>query len=83
MANGGNRRSDQAANLPLEISQSEAAKMLNVFDESQRAVIASTLANMRQGQRTDIEPSANLRKVKSKKDSTFSSGQLAYRKTRP
>ena len=33
------------------------------LNESQRAVIASTLANMRQGQRTDIEPSANLRKV--------------------
>lgn len=33
------------------------------LNESQRAVIAGKLANMRQGERTDIEPSANLRKV--------------------
>ncbi|WP_316165377.1 MULTISPECIES: MT-A70 family methyltransferase [unclassified Bradyrhizobium] len=33
------------------------------LDESQRAIIAGRLANMRQGQRTDLEPSANLQKV--------------------
>jgi hypothetical protein len=30
---------------------------------SQRAMVAAKLANMRQGERTDLEPSANLRKV--------------------
>jgi N6-adenosine-specific RNA methylase IME4/ParB-like chromosome segregation protein Spo0J len=33
------------------------------LDESQRSLIASRLANMRQGERTDLQPSANLRKV--------------------
>ena len=33
------------------------------LNESQRAVVASRLANMRQGERTDIEPSANLPNV--------------------
>lgn len=31
--------------------------------ESQRASAAARLANMRQGERTDLQPSANLRKV--------------------
>lgn len=33
------------------------------LNESQRAMVAAKLANMRQGERTDIEPSANLQKV--------------------
>ncbi len=33
------------------------------LDESQRAMIADKIANMAQGQRTDLQPSANLRKV--------------------
>jgi N6-adenosine-specific RNA methylase IME4 len=33
------------------------------LDESQRAIVAGRLANMRQGERTDVEPSANLQKV--------------------
>jgi len=33
------------------------------LDESQRAMIADKVATMRQGERTDLEPSANLRKV--------------------
>ncbi|HEY4982610.1 MAG TPA: MT-A70 family methyltransferase [Pseudolabrys sp.] len=33
------------------------------LNESQRAWVAAKLANMRQGERTDLEPSANLRKV--------------------
>lgn len=33
------------------------------LSESQRAMVAAKLANMSQGQRTDIEPSANLQKV--------------------
>jgi hypothetical protein len=33
------------------------------LDTSQRAMVATTLANMRQGERTDLEPSANLQKV--------------------
>jgi ParB-like chromosome segregation protein Spo0J len=33
------------------------------LNESQRALIATKIANMRQGERTDIEPSANLQKV--------------------
>lgn len=31
--------------------------------ESQRAMVAAKIANMRQGERTDIQPSANLQKV--------------------
>jgi hypothetical protein len=33
------------------------------LDESQRGMVAGRLANMRQGERTDLEPSANLQKV--------------------
>lgn len=33
------------------------------LDESQRSMAAAELANMRQGERTDVEPSANLQKV--------------------
>jgi ParB-like chromosome segregation protein Spo0J len=33
------------------------------LNETQRASVAAKLANMRQGERTDMEPSANLRKV--------------------
>ena len=33
------------------------------LDESQRAMIAARMANMRQGERTDLEPCANLRNV--------------------
>ena len=33
------------------------------LDESQRALVAARLADMRQGERTDLEPSANLPKV--------------------
>ena len=33
------------------------------LSESQRAMVAATLANMRQGERTDLEPSENLPKV--------------------
>lgn len=33
------------------------------LSESQRAMVAAKLANMKQGQRTDIEPSANLQNV--------------------
>jgi N6-adenosine-specific RNA methylase IME4 len=33
------------------------------LSESQRAMVAARLATMRQGERTDLEPSANLRKV--------------------
>ena len=32
------------------------------LNETQRAIVANRLANMRQGERTDIEPSANLPK---------------------
>jgi hypothetical protein len=34
------------------------------LNESQRAVVAAKIANMKQGERTDIEPSANLPKVR-------------------
>ena len=33
------------------------------LSESQRSLVASRLATMRQGERTDLQPSANLRKV--------------------
>lgn len=33
------------------------------LDESQRAAVAANLASMRQGERTDVEPSAKLQKV--------------------
>lgn len=36
------------------------------LDESQRGMVAARLANMRQGERTDIQPSANLQKVSQK-----------------
>jgi hypothetical protein len=34
------------------------------LNESQRAMVAGKLANMRQGERTDVQPSANLQKVR-------------------
>ena len=37
------------------------------LNESQRAVVAGRLATMKQGQRTDLEPSANLPKVSQEK----------------
>ena len=33
------------------------------LNETQRAVVANKIANMRQGRRTDIQPSANLPEV--------------------
>jgi ParB-like chromosome segregation protein Spo0J len=33
------------------------------LNESQRSMVAANIANMRQGERTDLEPSANLQKV--------------------
>jgi len=36
MKHGGDRKSNQAANLPLEISQPEAAKMFNVSERTIR-----------------------------------------------
>lgn len=33
------------------------------MSESQRGMVAANVANMRQGERTDVEPSANLQKV--------------------
>jgi hypothetical protein len=46
--------------LAFVISKNLKRRHLN---ESQRAMVAANLANMRQGERTDIEPSANLQKV--------------------
>jgi hypothetical protein len=40
-----------------------AVGMRRHLNESQRAVIAARLANMRQGERTDLQPSANLQNV--------------------
>lgn len=40
MTHGGDRKSDQAANLPLEITQSQSAKMLNVSERLIRTVKA-------------------------------------------
>lgn len=39
LGHGGNRRADQAANLPLEVTQSDAAKMLNVSERSVRNAV--------------------------------------------
>jgi hypothetical protein len=41
------------------------------LNESQRALVAADVANMRQGERTDLEPSANLPKVSQAKASTL------------
>lgn len=46
--------------LAFVLSKNLHRRQLN---ESQRAMVAANIASMRQGQRTDIEPSANLRKV--------------------
>jgi ParB-like chromosome segregation protein Spo0J len=51
---------DEDAVLRFVISLNLHRRHLN---ESQRALVASRLANMRQGERTDTEPSANLQKV--------------------
>lgn len=37
------------------------------LSESQRAIVAKRLSNMKQGERTDLEPSANLQKVSQEK----------------
>jgi len=52
-------RTGKAAEMPV-IAQPEAARMLNV---SERAAVAEKLATMRQGERTDLEPCADVRKV--------------------
>lgn len=46
--------------LSFVISKNLKRRHLN---ESQRAMVAAAIANMRQGARNDVEPSANLRKV--------------------
>jgi hypothetical protein len=46
--------------LPYVVSSNLQRRHLT---ESQRAMVAGRLANMRQGERTDLEHSANLRKV--------------------
>ena len=46
--------------LAFVISMNLQRRHLN---ESQRAMVAAKIANMRQGERTDLEPSANLQKV--------------------
>ncbi|MBT9151376.1 MAG: hypothetical protein DDT40_01569 [candidate division WS2 bacterium] len=52
-----------AGGKPLEFIISKNLKRRHL-NESQRAVVAARLADMRQGERTDlVEPSANLRKV--------------------
>ena len=51
---------DESKLLEFVVSANLRRRHLN---ESQRAMIAASVANMRQGERTDIEPSANLPKV--------------------
>jgi N6-adenosine-specific RNA methylase IME4 len=46
--------------LAFVLSKNLHRRQLN---ESQRAMVAANIASMRQGERTDIEPSANLQKV--------------------
>ena len=53
---------DYQGNDPLALVISMNVRRRHL-DESQRSLIASRLANMRQGERTDLQPSANLRKV--------------------
>jgi len=53
---------DYRDNDPLAFIISMNVKRRHL-DESQRSLIASRLANMRLGERTDLQPSANLRKV--------------------
>ena len=53
---------DYQGNDPLALVISMNVRRRHL-DESQRSLIALRLANMRQGERTDLQPSANLRKV--------------------
>jgi len=45
------------------VTKDKAAELLNVSPRLVAAVIAAKLANMRQGERTDLQPSANLQNV--------------------
>lgn len=56
----GSQESDGADPLAFVISHNLTRRHLT---ESQRASAAARIANMRQGERTDIQPSANLQKV--------------------
>lgn len=46
----------------------------------QRAMVAARIANMRQGERTDLQPSANLPKVKEKVSRAEAGGRSAKRR---
>src|ERR1019366_5159604 len=46
--------------LPFGLDRNRTRRHLT---ESQRAMVAAKIANMKQGERTDLEPSANLPKV--------------------
>src|SRR6185312_5521034 len=56
------KRFDAEADDPLAYVLSKNLKRRHL-DESQRAMVAGRLANMQSGERTDLEPSANLPKV--------------------
>lgn len=56
-------RKAAAQSAGLSERKAKEALRCDQLDESQRAMVAARLANMRQGERTDLEPCANLRNV--------------------
>ena len=53
----------EGAGFSLEVTEAGKLKVVGMLSESQRAMVAGKIANMKSGTRTDLEPSANLHEV--------------------